>query len=45
MRELPSSETIIDVAESKSEYFQRMEEFREARTNKHRKRDLHIHIK
>jgi hypothetical protein len=36
---------IIDATEPKLEYLRRMEEFRQARANKHRERDLHIHIK
>jgi hypothetical protein len=36
---------IIDAVESKSAYLRLMEEFREAKTIKHRERDQHIHIK
>jgi hypothetical protein len=36
---------IIDAVELKSVYLRRMEEFRQARTNKHRERSLHVHIK
>jgi uncharacterized protein (DUF3084 family) len=33
------------VVESKSAYLQQIETFHEARANKHRERDLHVHIK
>jgi hypothetical protein len=36
---------IIDATESKSVYLRQMEEFRQAKANKHRERDLNIHIK
>jgi hypothetical protein len=36
---------IIDATESTSVYLRQMEEFRQAKANKHRERDLNIHIK
>jgi hypothetical protein len=33
------------VIKSKSTYLRQMEEFREARANKHHERDIHVHIK
>jgi hypothetical protein len=45
MRKLPWREMIIDAAESKSAYLRQMEEFRQARANKHHERDLHVRIK
>jgi hypothetical protein len=45
MRKLPWREMIIDAVESKSVYLRRIEEFRPARANKRRERDLHVRIK
>jgi hypothetical protein len=36
---------IIDATEPKSTYLRPMEEFRQARTNKCRERDIYVHIK
>jgi hypothetical protein len=45
MRKLPGREKAISMVELKSSNLRQMEAFREARANKHRERDLHIHVK
>jgi hypothetical protein len=45
MRKLPGREKAISMVELKSSYLRQMEAFREARANKRRERDLHIHVK
>jgi hypothetical protein len=45
MRKLPWREKAINTVELKSTYLRQMEEFREARANKHRERELHDRIK
>jgi cation transport ATPase len=45
MRKLPGREKAISMVELKSSYLRQMEAFREARANKHRERNLHIHVK